>query len=180
MKQKILRQDGTVFGVLSIVLFVLSAFQMPVIMISLAIAILSLFAYRHGTVALGFGCIVGAAATVFVFSLYKGTVNTFQLIYFGTVAGIPGLFAKNVHRTLNNRKMNSVILNVVVAQFIVSALVFGEVLVGDKLFTLLDVTYLFIVVSVLVILIAYIKPERILTKRSAFLSHKERSKLLND
>lgn len=106
-------------------------------------------------------------------------ILVYQLYQYTAI--VIGLFAKNIHRNLNNKKMTTVQLNVVAAQVISTVLTIGLTFVSTNSgVTLLAGVFYGISSSVLVLVLAYINPRTILTNRSRYLTSKERSKLLND
>lgn len=100
-------------------------------------------------------------------------------VFYAIIISIPGLFAKNIHRTLNNRRYKSVYLNIVTSLFI------STILISLVNMFLLQDTYKFalqfLIVNIIYCLVmARVFPKLILPRRSQYLSSKERSKLLND
>lgn len=139
---------------------------------------------RQGAV-FGFRVALFISALVAIGALIKnGTVQPYDILVYQLyqyMAIVIGFFAKNIHRNLNNKKMTTVQLNVVAAQVISALLTIGLTFVfTNSGVTLLDGVVYGINSSVLVLVLAYIKPRIILTSRSRYLTSKERSKLLND
>ncbi|MBF0780427.1 MULTISPECIES: energy-coupled thiamine transporter ThiT [unclassified Granulicatella] len=138
--------------------------------------------YRHGFYpAFLVGAIYGIGVGIIVMLFDKGnmlTVAAYSIL--GISLSINGLFAKNIHKTLNNRRMNSVWLNVITANGIITLIIFGLTFFHVHTINVISVVYYGLTSSMVPMVIAYQKPEWILTKRSPFLSRKERSKLLND
>ncbi|MBS4461360.1 energy-coupled thiamine transporter ThiT [Aerococcaceae bacterium zg-B36] len=108
--------------------------------------------------------------------------------------GCAGFFAKYTQKTLNNRRLSSTRLNIATASLIVAILAFMIRYIALPIILVLplqgvlwnDLTawggaVLTAVLSFVVLsVIAQIKPEWIIPKRSKYLSRKETSRLLND
>lgn len=139
---------------------------------------------RQGAV-FGFRVSLFISAVVAIGALIKnGAVQPFDILMyqlFGLTAVVIGLFAQNIHRNLNNKKMATVQLNVIAAQVVSSLLtIFLSFVYSNSGVTLLDGVFYGISSIVMVLVLAHIKPRTILTSRSRYLTSKERSKLLND
>lgn len=139
-------------------------------------------AYRYGFKYALVGNILNAVLSAFIWhKLYHVDLNQFLLIFslYAVSVATTGLFAKNIHRTLNNKRYKSVYLN------IVTSLLISSILIGVVSFATIQtpyrVVFRFLIINIIYCLvIARVFPNMILTKRSRFLSSKERSKLLND
>lgn len=139
-------------------------------------------AYRYGVaLALILGALFGASVGLGYALLWHQDVSISSLIYtgLGVVIASTGLFARNIHKTVNNKRFGSFVLNVVtshvlvgIAQLVVYYTLDWIGIVSIALFT--------VVGSLVHVAIGKWQPKLILTKRSAFLTSKERSKLLND
>ena len=111
-----------------------------------------------------------------------------------TMGAIAGLFARNTHRTLNNRRYSSVRLNIatgtllsafmfMVIKFVLApfALYMDHLAISMKSLPFWGSWLLStVVVSGILFLVAHQKPNWILPRRSKYLSSYETSSLLND
>lgn len=138
--------------------------------------------YRYGVkvlpISLAYG--VGNGAVIAMAAQKDYTSSIVYYVIVASLLAIHGLFAKNVHRTLNNRRMASVNLNNVTATLMVSLGLIGLDFVFEQRLITTHAIYYAVFTILFVALFAKMKPHWILTKRSLFLSSKERSKLLND
>lgn len=186
MQHKKFLHDALLFSVLSVILLMSATQSVPVLCLVVNSVLLNVLAYRYGLKVVSVSVIASVIASGCIILLVFAPTNTQPLLiflqnsYINGSAVLPALFAKNVHRTLNNKKMPSVWLNVVVAQSLVAVLLFVAPIMVVSRLTLMDSVLLFVTTVGIVMLIAYVKPVHILTRRSAFLTKKERSKLLND
>lgn len=168
--------------VFNLVTFVLKTENLYTNYIYITPLLLVFITYRYGfnyaIVGHTMSSIVTALITAYV---YKMDLIQSLLVYvcYAVAIAIPGLFTKNIHRTLNNKRYKSVLLNIVTS-LIVSAIMIG---ITHYLFNIdsYKVAIQFLIINLIYcIIMARLFPQLILTKRSAYLSSKERSKLLND
>lgn len=180
MNKKALIADIIKFGIIIFALFFAAIYVNMSHILFAGILALNLLAYRRGI----YGMIIGILVSIVVglvsfFVLQQDSTQTIGVAAMAISGGIPGFFAKNVHRTLNNKRMNNVYVNIVTAQILsgLNAVIQALML---KTYSVLS-SSLFVVVSIIIfIVLANVNPKLILTKRSPFLNRKERSKLLND
>lgn len=139
-------------------------------------------AYRYGfSISLILGILFGLSVGLGYAFLWKQDVSLSTAIYTGVGAliGATGLFARNIHKTVNNKRFGSFTLNVVTSHVLVGIAQLVIYYTLDWIGTL-SIALFTIAGSVVHIAIGKWQPKLILTKRSAFLTSKERSKLLND
>lgn len=150
--------------------------------LGLALALLLIVSCRYGFSRSLIPAVIFGVAVGFTYSQYFTTDVALSIVIYiltGVAVVASGLFARNMHRTLNNRRFSSYALNSVTSIGLSSA-VFGIV---DLLTNIYDSLLIVVYAGVgLVLLLGYSwkVPKFLLTKRSPFLSNKERSKLLND
>ncbi len=109
-------------------------------------------------------------------------------------AGLAGLFARNTHKTLNNRRYSSTHLNIWTGSLL-AYLVYGVVkfwlipmivavptnsLAINTLSFWLSIVISWVITAAIISLMAKFKPSTIIPPRSPYLSRKETSSLLND
>lgn len=164
--------------------FVFSLITLPLIWLGL----------RHG----------GSAAVVVAF--LAGAVNALIFIQGLTVVqrilieivpllvvGISGFFAKYTQKTLNNRRLSSMRLNIFTASILVTfgyyalryvLLPVSSIIDEQPLWTSINFWAGWIasalIMGILLSIMAQLKPEWLIPKRSRYLSRKETSRLLND
>lgn len=139
-------------------------------------------AYRYGfSLSLIWGIVFGLSVGVGYAVLWKQDLSLSTLVYtaIGAVIAMTGLFARNIHKTLNNKRFSSFTLNVVTSHGIVGLVQLVVYYTMDWI-GLISIALFVIAGSVLHMIIGKVQPKLILTKRSAFLTSKERSRLLND
>lgn len=146
---------------------------------------LAILAIRYGLQrSISFGMIAGAVSGIGSMFLSNDNWIMTSVVWISCsiVVTLVGLFAKNIHRTLNNRRLPNVWLNVVTSVLMSGVLLFVIAwLVDDYKHIAIDSVIVYAVLGILVIMLcAYRYPKVLLTSRSAFLTSKERSKLLND
>ncbi|MCI5775194.1 MAG: energy-coupled thiamine transporter ThiT [Aerococcus sp.] len=154
-----------------------------------------LFAFRRGPLP-GFlsGLLLGFGQLVIDY-LTMGTPFNVQTVLVAIAAvlfGSAGLFAKNLQRTLNNRRMSSVYLNLgtgtvlaVLAYFLVSGLIrflFEENVIFQNLLQTEGIRTLASGALALVVLfgLLFIKSDQYIPRHTPYLTRRERSRLLND
>ncbi|MDK7186686.1 hypothetical protein [Facklamia hominis] len=152
------------------------------------------FALRHGAAAAGiYGGIAGLVCGMISIPISDWlSVIVFAMIPFISVL-VMGFFAKYTQKTLNNRRYSSTSLNIITGallsnvlfyflRFYIGPLAMGQesplnIMTGSFWISSLVMT---VVVSLLFITIAKLKPSFLIPKRSKYLSRKETSALLND
>ncbi|MBS4762357.1 hypothetical protein KG089_06555 [Carnobacteriaceae bacterium zg-ZUI252] len=158
--------------------------NMPVSSIVLPLFVIILISVRHGFV---FAMrIVLVISVMVLLGSYLKTGQWDPLVYLThftllNTGVIIGVFSKNIHRNLNNKKIKVVVTNVVAAQLLSASIIAVMRLVSDNVpSSMLDILFYAISSICFVLIIAFVKPKWILTTRSRYLSSKERSRLLND
>lgn len=151
-------------------------------------------ALRYGSEA---GIIVGALSGLILGLILFGFSSFMQAVLYHLVplslAGFAGVFARNTHKTLNNKRYNSTYLNIATGSllstlvlYLISFWLVPLILNETSLFDIRTLNYwmslliTWVITSVILILLARFLPRVIIPKRSKFLSRKETSSLLND
>lgn len=152
------------------------------------------FALRHGAAAAGiYGGIAGLVCGMISIPISDWlSVIVFAMIPFISVL-VMGFFAKYTQKTLNNRRYSSTSLNIITGALLTNVLFYFlrfyigplamrqesplNIMTGSFWISSLVMT---VVVSLLFITIAKLKPSFLIPKRSKYLSRKETSALLND
>lgn len=148
---------------------------------------------RHG---IPTGVVVGAVSGLIIGLITYGFSDFIGIL--GEILGLAlvgtaGSFAKYTQKTLNNRRLSSTYLNIVTGTLLANVLYylvkFALIpLINNQLGLLsidniqfwLSLLINWVLVSAVLIAIAYLKPQWIIPNRSRFLSRKETSTLLND
>lgn len=186
--------EVVIFAVLAMLI---SFFPISIGGYSLVLAVIPLvfISLRRGLLQ---GLFAGGLAGI-LFLLFKEGSPDFSenmVTQFGPLAfiGITGLFAKYTQRTLNNKRYSNAALNIVTASFFGTLLYFVWVIVGalffapevasngSNMFEMYGLSFLisFAVTAVVLLLLAKFAPKLFIPRNTAFLSRKEKSRLLND
>ncbi|MCZ0717206.1 energy-coupled thiamine transporter ThiT [Aerococcus kribbianus] len=160
------------------------------------LSLLLLYAFRRGPLA-GFaaGFIFGGLnAWLIMPESYGSWPIILAMGGIGLALGVASLFARNLQRTLHNKRMKSVYLNLVTGTVLSLLLYFaGELVINRWLFDLnalplstqLRVTavgfaFNLVLSLVILILLLNIQSKYFIPKNTPYISRKERSRLLND
>lgn len=160
------------------------------------LSLLLLYAFRRGPLA-GFaaGFIFGGLnAWLIMPESYASWPIILAMAGIGLALGVAGLFARNLQRTLHNKRMKSVYLNLVTGTVLSLLLYFaGELVVNHWLFdltavplstqlrvTTLGFAFNLVLSLVILILLLNIQSKYFIPKNTPYISRKERSRLLND
>lgn len=160
------------------------------------LSLLLLYAFRRGPLA-GFvaGFIFGGLnAWLIMPEAYSSWPIILAMAGIGLALGVAGLFARNLQRTLHNKRMKSVYLNLVTGTVLSLLLYFaGELVVNRWLFdlttvplstqlrvTTLGFAFNLVLSLVILILLLNIQSKYFIPKNTPYISRKERSRLLND
>lgn len=146
--------------------------------------VIAIFSVRRGeTFGLKIALLIALCITIGIYvknGEWSGFTYLVYHIYY-SIATVIGMFAQNIHRNLNNKKMSTVQLNIVTAQVVSAGLMALFTFLNSKPLVLWLDCVVYGCVSIIVLLVlVYVQPKIILTSRSQYLSSKERSKLLND
>ncbi|MBS4749961.1 hypothetical protein KG091_02585 [Carnobacteriaceae bacterium zg-ZUI78] len=172
---------------MTLLLTVIICYVRPELLLPVAMLPFITTVYRYGFSALyGVSILYGVIAGILTSIILKQdmTINIFMFVAASLILCACGFFTKNIHRTVNNRRMKSVWLNIVTATVCSSlafvGLYYVSMSMNYALISIQSIIYLEVYMLLSVLFSAYQYPILILTKRSPFLSSKERSKLLND
>lgn len=147
----------------------------------LALPVILIVACRYGfgrsvVPAAAFGVVVGMTYSQY----YTKDMVLSIVIYVASALAVSasGLFAKNMHRTLNNKRFNAYALNSV-TMILLASLCLALLSYATAIYDVYVVFVYAVYAACLLLIYCWKVPVFLLTKRSAFLNKKERSKLLN-
>lgn len=188
--------EGILFAVLAFLISLV--FVTPIgdtgIILVLGVTLVIFYSFRRGLVpGLLSGALLGILTAIDSVNITENLVLFAVIIIASTLLGLAGLFARNLQRTLYNRRMSSVYLNLVTGSLVSLVGYFAVRILSQKLFVdpslawgvvLKDNTINFginaVVILIILIIILNISSKFFIPRNTPFISRKERSRLLND
>lgn len=190
--------EGLLFVILA--LLIESIFPVTItsynITVAISLTLLVFYSYRRGSTA---GFIAGAVLGTVVGYLQVENVQTEWMVLVASaiqtaMVGLSGKFARNLQRTLFNRRMSSVYLNLITgtvmtfAAFFILKFIFNQYVlnvgqVADGTYAM-SMLWSFLanlaLALVILVIILNISAKYWIPKNTPYISRKERSRLLND
>lgn len=190
--------EGLLFVILA--LLIESIFPVTItsynITVAISLTLLVFYSYRRGSIA---GYIAGAVLGAVVGYLQVENVQTEWMVLVASaiqtaMVGLSGKFARNLQRTLFNRRMSSVYLNLITgtvmtfAAFFILKFIFNQYVlnvgqVADGTYAM-SMLWSFLanlaLALVILVIILNISSKYWIPKNTPYISRKERSRLLND
>lgn len=188
--------EGILFAVLAFLISLV--FVTPVgdtgIILVLGVTLVIFYSFRRGLVpGLLSGALLGILTAIDTVNMTENLVLFVVIIIASTLLGLAGLFARNLQRTLHNRRMSSVYLNLVTGSLVSLVGYFAVRILSQKLIVdpsvawgvvLKDNAINFginaVVILIILIIILNISSKFFIPRNTPFISRKERSRLLND